>query len=192
MENPTMPLSRIVSAGTLVFFAAAAGAAAEEVDHPAYLSWAQRPVGTAVTLRSLTVCGSNTITTTTTTTLKQLKPDRAVLEIRRKSDATGTRVENAPEIYEQRRKFPLFPGVRKEDIGKPLKPIEQGAETLKLAGQEFKTVWFDSRTKGDGGLDWHIRTWMSEDVPGRLVKSVTRIPEAATTITVELIALSSP
>src|SRR5262249_60435994 len=130
----------------------AAAAVAEEVDHPAYLSWASRPVGTAVTLRSLTVSGSNIITTTTTTTLKQLKSDKAVLEIRRVSDATGTRVENRPEIYEQQRKFPLFPGVKKEDIGKPLKPIAQGEETLALAGQEFKAVWFDSKMKGDCGL----------------------------------------
>jgi hypothetical protein len=116
----------------------------------------------------------------------------AILEIRRASDATGRRVEVGPEIYEQRRKFPLFAGIKKEDIGKPLHPTSQGDETLTLAGREFRAVWFENRTRGDGGLDWYTRTWMSEDVPGRLLKSVSHIPRAGTTITVELIELKTP
>jgi len=33
---------------------------------------------------------------------------------------------------------------------------------------------------------------MSDDIPGRLVKSITRIPQADTTITVELTELKAP
>jgi hypothetical protein len=190
METPPIRLALIVATGALAVFAAAA--TAEEVDHPAYLSWARLPMGTSVTLRSVTEAKGNTITTTTTTTLKQLDPDKAVLEIHKVSDATGKRVVSAPETYEQRRKFPLFPGVKKEDIGKPLKALDQGEESLNLAGKEYKAVWFDTKTRGDGGLTWHTRTWMSDDIPGRLLKSITRIPQASTTITVELTELKIP
>ena len=67
-----------------------------------------------------------------------------------------------------------------------------GEETLELAGRTIPAVWFDTRTKGDGGLDVLTRTWMADNVPGRLVKSVTRIPKAKTVVTVELTDWSRP
>ena len=43
----------------------------------------------------------------------------------------------------------LFPGVKKEQIGKPTKALAQGEETLKLAGREIKTFWYDTKDRGD-------------------------------------------
>lgn len=166
-------------------------ASAEEVEHPTYKSWAGHPLGTSVTIRTLTANPASTLTTTTTTTLRALKPDRVVLEIRRVSDATGTKVEHALETYDQRRMFPLLPGVKKEDIGKPIKPIATGEETLKVGDREIKASWSDSKGQSEAG-DTTTRTWMSDEVPGRIVKVVTKIPKASTTITRELIELKTP
>lgn len=184
------PLAPAITA--LVAAVALAPAAAEEVDHPAYTSWAKHPIGTSITMRSSTASANSTLTTTTTTKLVALKPDVATLESVKVSDATGTTVVGRPEIYEQRRPFPLFGGVKKEDIGKPSGAGAKGEETLTLAGREFKAVWYDARSKGDGGLDLTTRTWLSDEVPGRLLKSVTQIPKAGTTITVELTEFRTP
>ena len=168
-----------------------AAAAAEEVEHPTYRSWASQPLGTSVTLRSTTVNAKTTLTTTTTTTLLKIVPEKLILESRVVSDATGRLVEVAPTTFEQPRMFPLFGDVKKEDVGKPVGAQTRGEEVLKLADREIKTIWFDSKGRGDAG-ETITRTWLSDEIPGRLVKAVTRIPRAGSTTTVELIAYRKP
>ena len=167
-------------------------ARAADVDHPAYVSWSKQPVGTQIKFRSETDSNGHILTTTTTTILKELKPDRAIFQVQRVSDATGREVTSIPERSVLVRKFPLFPGVKREDVGKPTGAVDQGEETLRLAGRELRTVWFDTKTKGDGGLDVFSRTWMTDAAPGRLIKSVTRIPQAKTVVTVELTEWAAP
>src|SRR5262245_16096448 len=160
----------------LLAVASLAGVApAEEVEHPAYASWARHPVGTTVATRSVSVTPTAKLTTTTSYKLVALEADKAVLETRRVSDATGTLVEGRPDRFEQRRMFPLLPGVKREQIGKPANALAQGEETLNLVGREIKTVWYDTKSRGESG-DILTRTWLSDDVPNRVVKAVTRIP----------------
>lgn len=187
-------MRRFLLAAAIALVAAGASglARSEDVDHPAYLSWSTQPVGTQIKLRSATDADGHVLTTTTTTTLREVRPDRVFLQVQRVSNATGREVTSLPEPAEVVRKFPLFPGVKRSDIGKPSNALAQGEETLKLAGRDLRTVWFDTKSKGDGGSDLYTRTWMSDDAPGRLVKSVVRIPQAKTVVTVELIEWSTP
>lgn len=174
-----------------VFACLAPSARAEEVEHPAYKSWARHPVGTTISTRSVTESPAGKLTTTTTYKLLALKSDKAVLEIRRVSDATGSLEGGPPQIYEQPRMFPLLPGVKKEQIGKPSNAQAQGEETVTLVGREIKAVWYDSKARGEAG-ETSTRTWMSDDIPNRLVKAVTKIPKASTTVTVELVEFKTP
>ena len=176
---------RTILASPLFLCLLAACVSAEEVEHPAYKSWASQPIGTTIAIRSVTASAQSTITTTTTTKLVKFEPDKAILETSKVSDATGKVVEGAPDRLEQRKMFPLFAGVKKEDIGQPTNAIARGEETLKLAGREIKTTWYDVKGKGDAG-DTFTRTWLSDEIPGRLVKAVTKIPKASTTVTLEL------
>lgn len=166
-------------------------ARAEEVEHPIYRSWARHPIGTTIILKSVTTSGGNTIETTNKTTLVKLTDSTAVLETTMTSDGTGKVVESPPQTYIQRRMFPLFAGMTKEDIGKPPKTSKHGEETIKLAGREIKTQWFDSTGQTEVGKSL-TRTWMSDDVPGKLVKAVTQVPTAKNTTTVELIEFKIP
>ncbi len=176
---------------TAVFASCAPVAAAEEVEHPAYKSWARHPVGTSVALKSVTTTKGVTNVTTKTTTLVKLTAEGAVLETVRVSDGTGKVVESPPEAYLQRRMFPLFAGVKKEDVGKPPGSSTRGEETVKLAGKEYKATWFDSKGSVEGG-ETFTRTWMSEEVPGRLLKAVTKVPKADNMTTVELVEVKTP
>ncbi len=170
---------------------ALAGVAVEEVEHPAYKSWARHPAGTSVTLKSVTTTQGVTIVTTKKTTLVKLTDEGAVLETVMTSDATGKEVESPPQTYVQRRMFPMFAGVKKEDIGKPPGSSTRGEETVKLAGKEFKATWFDSKGRVESG-ETFTRTWMSDEVPGRLLKAVTKVPDADNMTTVELIEVKAP
>ncbi len=183
---------RIATLIALIPALTTATAAAEEVDHPAYTSWARVPAGTRIVMRSRTESKASVLTTTTTTTLRAVLPDLARLEVRRVSDATGSVIESAPEEYLLRRPFPLFGGVKKEDVGKPPGAIARGEETLKVGDREFQAAWYDTNGVGDGGLKLTTRTWLCNDVPGRLLKSVVRIPDADTTVTVEMSELTVP
>jgi len=180
-----------LSAALLALCAPAFAAAAEEVEHPAYRSWARFPVGTSVTLKSVTTTQGVTNVTTNRTSLVKLTDREAVLETVMTSDATGRVVVSPAQTYVQRRMFPLFAGVKREDVGKPPGPSKQGEETLRLAGTEYKATWFDSSGRVESG-ETLTRTWMSDEVPGRLLKAVTRVPKADNATTVELIERKSP
>src|SRR5262249_22934765 len=141
---------------------AAAPGFAEEVEHPAFASWARHPVGTAVVIRAVTETnGRRTTTSTTTSTLVELKKDAAGTENRKVSDATVSVVESPPDRYEQAKMFPILKGMKKEDIGKPLNAVAQGEETLKIAGREIKTIWFETRGQREGATIL-TRTWLSD------------------------------
>lgn len=185
MIRSSLVVSLIISLGT----ASVAGAA--EVEHPAYKSWAQYPVGTTIAVRSITESPNSKLTTTTTYKLLELKPTMAVLETRVVSDATGRVVENRPERLEQAKMFPLFPGVKAEDIGKPRNASSKGEETLTVLGREFKTVWYETKDRTEAGENI-TRTWLCDEMPGRLTRAVTRIPQASTTVTREVIQFDVP
>lgn len=181
----------LVTLSAAAFASFALTVVAEEVEHPAYRSWARHPAGTSVALKSVTTTQGVTNVTTKRTTLVKLTDEGAVLETVSISDATGRLVEAPPQTYVQRRMFPLFAGVRKEDIGKPPGSSTQGEETVKLAGKEYKATWFDSKGRVESGATF-TRTWMSDEVPGRLLKAVTKVPKADNMTTVELVEIKTP
>ncbi len=108
------------------------------------------------------------------------------------SDGTGKVVQSPSQSYTQPQMFPL---VRRDDERRrgetPERFNSQGEETIKLAGRDFKTQWFDSNGQTEAGKS-QTRTWMSDEVPGKLVKAVTQVPSAKNTTTVELIELKIP
>jgi hypothetical protein len=187
-----MPMSRfLITASTTIFALCSLTSFAEEVEHPVYKSWASHPVGTSITLKSVTTSGNKKIVTTNKTTLVELTPDKATLEVIMVSDGTGQVVESPPQTYTQRRMFPLFGDVKKEDVGKPPKGSKQGEETLKVLGKEYQTQWFDAKGRTDAG-ETFTRTWMSDKIPGKLIKAVTKVPAADNQTSVELIELKIP
>jgi len=164
---------------------------ADEVESPIYRSWANFKVGTTITLRSVTGAKDREVQTTTTQRLTESNNERVVLEVVVTSDSTGQKVENRPQTYVYKRMFPLFPGVKKEDIGKPPGSQDQGEETIELGGKKYKAQWYGSKGQTEAGPSIS-KTWMSDEVPGKLLKSITRVPAAGKTTTLELIEIKTP
>ncbi len=171
--------------------AAMSTVAFDEIESPLYKSWALFPVGTTIKTRTLTERGDLRTETATTSRLIEKTTDKVVIESVVVSNATGQSVENPPQRFEYRRRFPLLPGVKKEDVGTPKGVIAQGEETVEIAGKRFRSRWYDAQGTTDAGPSI-TRTWMSEEVPGKLLKAVTRVPKAGKTTTIELVEIRTP
>lgn len=166
-------------------------AAAAEVDHPAYLSWARYKVGTEITIRSLLDQKGQKVHMDIRTRLIDKDATRVVIEETKTTDVSGEKVEQAPSRFTIYRKFPLIAGVKPEDVGKPPGASTKGEETIEVDGKPYKTVWFDSRARTEAGAA-NIRTWMSDEVPGRLVKVRSEVPSTKRLLTQELVEIRVP
>ncbi len=57
--------------------------------------------------------------------------------------------------------------------GRPDGTTDEGKENLKIGGTEYKTKWYKFKRKQDG-VDVEGQIWMSDDVPGKLVKATRK------------------
>ena len=146
-----------------------------QVEHPLYRSWAAHPVGTELVFKSKQTFKKRTKELEIRHKLVELTPDKAVVSRLEFDPEVNTRPQSMDDTI--RRNFPLLPGVNPEDVGKPRDAIAQGEEVVTIGDQEFKTVWFDTKGRTEGGHESITRTWMCDDVPGRLVRA--RITVAA-------------
>jgi len=75
---------------------------------------------------------------------------------------------------------------------KPPGTVEEGTETIKAAGTEFKTKWYKTKTEA-AGTTTESKLWTSEDVPGTVVKMEAKTTGAATSDTkFELLEFKKP
>lgn len=164
---------------------------AEDAESPIYKSWASHKVGTSITLKTVNGSGPRAVTSLETQTLKDATPEKVVLEILVTQTADGITRQQPAKEFVYKKKFPLLPGVKKEDIGKPSGRSESGEETIKAAGMEFKAQWYISKSQTEAG-EAVSRTWMSDEVPGKLIKSIDEVAAAKSTSTTELIEFKTP
>jgi hypothetical protein len=184
--NKFVMLIGVISISALTSFAMG-----EEVEHPVYKSWAKHPIGTTITTKAVTNTQGQINTTSITSTLVKLTDDIATVEAVMTSDATGKTMVSPAQVYEHRRMFPLFPGVKKEDIGKPIGAKAQGTEVIKLNGKEYKAVWFEAKGSTDAG-ESNLKTWLCDEIPGRVIKASTKVPSAMNSTELELIEFKTP
>lgn len=166
-------------------------AKAQMADHPIYLSWARCEPGTTLKIRTETRSELGTIESTSVYKLVGKTDDQVDVEVVVTSEQSGEQSVSQPQVFNYKRKFPLLPGVKAEDLGKPRNAIDQGKEVIEAAGQQFETVWYDSKSQTEAG-EAITRTWMSEEMPGRLVKAVTRVPAVNKVTTIEVTELTTP
>ena len=181
-----------LSAVTLVVLAAGAAAAQETTEDPEFKSWSKFKKGASVTLKSTTDLGKTTVVTVITTTLVEVGEDKLVLETVATSTINGMEIK-VPAMKRDVPKTVTTPKVDKKDDPKADKPkIEEGTETLKVAGVEVKAKWYKA-TADVMGTKTESKTWTSDDIPGGTVKMVTKIMGAnPATITLEAIEFKKP
>ena len=189
-----MRLTRFAAVAAVLALAAGPAAAQDTIDNPEFASWSKFKKGTSVTLKSTSEVMGMTTEVLLTTTLVETGADKLVVETATVAKVNGMEFKTPGMKRDVTKTLTLPKGVKKEEVaaGKPPGSLEEGTETLKVAGTEVKTKWYKftaevDKTKTEG------KTWMSDDVPGRLVKSETNTTGAfAVKSRMELIEIKKP
>jgi hypothetical protein len=150
----------------------AAAADEELVDNPAYKSWSEHKVGSAVTYQSNTVIGAQTIKTEISQKLVELTPAKAVVEVSVKIDIPGAQAPPAQktELAAKVKKSEATVGKLPEGMKGEMK--EKGTEKIDVGGKSYtcKVVEFSGE---QNGVKTQGKSWTSDQIPGTLVKMET-------------------
>jgi hypothetical protein len=174
-----------------VLVLAVCAARAAEVDNPEYAQWAKYKKGTSVTLKTTTTAAGMTTETLTTTALLDVTDTKLVIETTTVLKVAGMEIKTP-----FKRDVPKKVTVPDVKVDPKVKPpdvkMETGTETVKVAGLELKTKWTVTKLEVAGNTI-ETKTWMSDDVPGMIVKSESTTKGAfATSTKIELIEFKKP
>jgi hypothetical protein len=172
--------------------AVSAAQAGEKVDSPMYKHWAKFKPGAFAEMKTeSTVMADKTETKsqmTVTMTLKEITPEKAVVEIKavnvmgdKKMEMPPTNQEYPAKIEEEKAKEMDTP--KKGDNIKGAEVIAVGEEEIKVGDKKIKCKWVETKMKqGDSTIT--SKAWTTEEVPGQVVKTVTSM-EGQTKMTSE-------
>lgn len=159
---------------------------ADSIENPEYKSWSAFKPGCVATLKTESEFNNMKSEITITNKLVEVGKDKLVLETTTVSTFNGMEIKqpamkrDVPKTID----IPKATGDKPKDQPKAEKPegkTEEGTETLKVGGQEIKTKWSKYTAKTADG-EVVSQTWTSEEVPGTIVKSVTKTATVTTTM----------
>src|SRR5262245_43334425 len=188
-----MRLTRFTTPAILVLCASLA-AAQDKVDNPEFANWSKFKKGTSVTLKSVSSFNNMSSEASITSTLVEVGADKLVIEMTSVVKSGAMEFKGEPMKRDVSKTVTLPKELKKEDFAKSKPPgtYEEGTETLKVAGMDVKTKWYKYKVDMDG-TKTEAKMWMSEDVPGIMVKSeMTTSGAVATKTTMEITELKKP
>jgi hypothetical protein len=171
-----MSLARIVCTAALVVFSGAVALAdKKKIDNPEFTLWSKYKPDTMTKLKMTSEFNGMKSGSTVTTTLKEVGADKLVLEMEVISNVNGMEFK-APATKREVTKTIEVDDKIAEQIGKGAKPegtVEEGTETVKVGKDDVKTKWYKFKNK-TSGMEVEGQTWTSDDVPGSIVKLVSK------------------
>ena len=160
--------------------------AAETVDNPVYVSWAKFGVGTQAVYRSVSDAAGQKTESTVTYKLAEKTPEKAVIEMSTTMTVGGQKIETPVTKMEQVAKIEKVEPPQTE--AKPA-DVKSAEEKVKTGGGEFACKVTEVKLDANG-MEGVSKTWMSDEVPGMLVKSsTTTVKPVAAETTIELLSL---
>ncbi len=155
----------------------------EQVDNPAYASWAACKIGTTVTHKQtmqITFAGMNAplqIEMVITQTLQEIKAEAITVEVTTAAVANG---QPAPSMSQPAKKTLIAAKIEKGVVDVPadipasqVKDVKAGKEAIEVAGKKYEATTVEFTQAGSGGLgpdNTELKVWSAADVPGRLIK----------------------
>ncbi len=141
----------------------------QEVDNPSYKSWSKFKVGTKLTIKMESEASGNKTSMEATYELKTVDEKSAEVAVKGKMTAMGNTIDmpERTEKYDAKQK--------KVDAPPSKAKIEEGDEEIEIAGRKIKCHWTKETTE-----QGTKRVWVSDEVPGRMVKSEADISGAKT------------
>ncbi len=150
----------------------------EKIENPEYAGWAKQKEGAAVTYKMTMSAGGMDFSSTITNKLLEVGKDKVVIETETtvsfggKDNKQPATKKDVPKEVEAGK----LAGMTKE--GKPEGTTEEGKEKVKVGGTEYDCKWYKFKSKqktpaGEEEVEGQI--WMSDDVPGKLVKMTSKM-----------------
>lgn len=160
---------------TLTLMVTGSAIAQEKVENPIYQTWAKFKPGTSITYQMDTSFGTQSTSSKQVQTLKSVSDEKVVVEMQSVVEAAGQSIKTPPIPVEHLAQVPqgqIDPKFAPK--GKPGLETRKGTETIKVADKSLKCEWIEAKGNTPQG-EVETKTWFSDEVPGRLVKSVTSI-----------------
>ncbi|HBC85699.1 MAG TPA: hypothetical protein DCZ94_01965 [Lentisphaeria bacterium] len=167
-------------AAVAVFAVCSTVLAQEKVDNPRYLEWSKYKPGTLIKME---MSMPQNMKSTMTTTLKEVTPEKVVLEMKTSMAIPGMAPqENVLSVIEPAK-------IEKAKV-KPVSPeqmpnckvINKGTEDLKVGGKTYKCNWYEVEMQQQG-MKMTSKMWTCDDVLDHLVKNVSKMSGMDTTMT---------
>jgi hypothetical protein len=171
---------------------AAARPKGERTENPLYCRWSKFTPGTTVVFKETTENNSIKTLASTQYRLTNLSEEKAVVEMEGTViSPDGTRTTDPSTELVHVHWFELPPGVTKDKYWKPAGIFAEGDETLNLAGKSIATHWYKYKGRVEAG-ETNGQLWISEDVPGGVVKSTLTIVPTKKVVRGELAEWKTP
>ncbi|QEL20343.1 hypothetical protein [Limnoglobus roseus] len=159
---------------------------AEPFENPTYKQWAAFKPGATATVKTESEFNNMKSEVTIISKLVEVGKDKLVLETTTVSKFNGMEFKQPPTKQDVLKtidlpKTPATGDKPKDKSEDPKGKTEEGTETLKVGGQDVKTKWVKYKNKTTDG-EVESQTWMSDEVPGQIVKSVTKTATVKTTM----------
>jgi hypothetical protein len=178
-ENSMRPL--VATSAALLALAAGLALADETIDGPEFHSWSKFKPGTSITFKATTTAAEASSEATMTVKLLEVADEKVVLETSGVTKVAGMEFKVPTSRRDSTKTITIPKGVPKppKPGDKPDGTYEEGTETIKAAGQEFKTRWYKTKTE-IGGVKIESKMWICEDVPGTMVRMESKSTGAST------------
>jgi hypothetical protein len=176
-------------------FLAPVALAQDMVDNPQYKQWAAFKPGTTSKLQSQSVmtAGGQDVTTKAviTSTLKEVTPEKVVIEVAVDMDSNGTKtsiparkMDIPAKVAKAATQPASAPGITTTKKG-------EGDEEIMVAGKKYKAHWVQYLVASDQ-MESTSKTWTSDEIPGGILKSVTEMTKPmASKTTMELVEFTA-
>ena len=144
--------------------------AEEQVANPQYDAWAKHKPGTVVKYAQSTETMGQKHEGEITMTLVSITPEKATVETKVSMMSQG----KLQEMPAQKMDFPAKVNKSEaKETGQPAANIQaemkQGEEKVEVAGKTYECKWTEV-TSAQNGMNIVAKTWLSDAVPGKLVK----------------------
>jgi hypothetical protein len=177
----------------VVAFVVPVSAEEKTVDNPTYKAWAAYKPGTTVKVKTVSDTAGNKSETIMAYKLLELTDAKAVVEMVVTSKVAGMEF-SAPASKTDHPKTLKIVGTTPAPAPdkKPEGVVEEGEETVTMAGKEWKCKWYKTKNKTPVG-DMEAKTWICMDLPGSVVKMESSMTgQAASKTTMELVEIKTP
>jgi hypothetical protein len=163
--------------------------AAEMVPSPQYTSWAKHKPGTTVTMKSDVNTGGVAMTMDLTQTLKEVTPDKAVVEVGMKMNMGNMAPPETKQTNEIAAKVAKGHEVIPADFQGSAKQVAN--ETIQVAGKSYDCIVYEISGESQEGKSTG-KIWHTPEIPGGMAKMQVQIEgQMPTTMTMNVVSVNA-